>query len=75
MYVSYGLNVAVGIAAFIISKIIFTSSLKTSFMAIIAALIITAPLVLRWSRNIYINMFISYDPTFNKKKNNTVHKN
>ena len=35
MYVSYGLNVAVGIAAFIISYLIFNSSLKTSFIAIL----------------------------------------
>jgi uncharacterized protein (DUF983 family) len=62
MYVSYGLNVAIGIAAFIISFVIFGSSLKTAFIAIIASLIILFPFVLRWSRNIYINMFISYDP-------------
>ena len=62
MYVSYGLNVAVGIAAFIISYLLFHSSIKTSFIAIIAALIVLFPIVLRWSRNIYINMFVTYDP-------------
>ncbi len=67
MYVSYGLNVAVGIAAFIVSYLIFHSSLKVAFIAIIASLIVLFPFVLRWSRNIYINMFISYDPKFNKK--------
>jgi uncharacterized protein (DUF983 family) len=62
MYVSYGLNVGVGIATFIVSYLIFNSSIKTSFIAIIAALIISFPIVLRLSRNIYINMFVSYDP-------------
>jgi uncharacterized protein (DUF983 family) len=62
MYVSYGLNVAVGIAAFIISFVIFGSSLKVAFITIIATLILLFPFVLRWSRNIYINMFVSYDP-------------
>lgn len=62
MYVSYGLNVAVGIAAFIVSYLIFNSSIKTSFIVIIATLIVLFPIVLRWSRNIYINMFVSYDP-------------
>jgi hypothetical protein len=66
MYVSYGLNVAIGIAAFIVSYVIFNSSIKTAFIAIIAALILTFPLVLRWSRNIYINMFVSYDKQFDK---------
>jgi uncharacterized protein (DUF983 family) len=63
MYVSYGLNVAVGIAAFIVSYLIFHSSIKTSFIVIIATLIVFFPIVLRGSRNIYINMFVSYDPS------------
>ncbi len=67
MYVSYGLNVAIGIAAFITSYLIFHSSLKIAFIAIIASLILLFPFVLRWSRNIYINMFVSYDPKFDKK--------
>jgi hypothetical protein len=33
-----------------------------AFVAIIASLILSFPFVLRWSRNIYINMFVSYDP-------------
>jgi hypothetical protein len=60
MYVSYGLNVAIGIATFIISYVIFNFTLKAAFIAIIVALVIL-PFVLRWARNIYINMFVSYD--------------
>ncbi|WP_264565390.1 DUF983 domain-containing protein [Flavobacterium sp. N3904] len=66
MYVSYGLNVGIGIAAFIISYLMFHSSIKTSFIIIIVTLIILFPVVLRWSRNIYINMFVSYDPKTNQ---------
>ncbi|KQB39059.1 hypothetical protein RCH33_2095 [Flavobacterium daejeonense] len=64
MYVSYGVNVAIGIAAFIISYVFCGASMKTSFIAIVATLIILGPMVLRWSRNIYINMFVHYDPNF-----------
>ena len=67
MYVSYALNVAVGVAAFIISYVLFATSIKNSFFVIIAALLILFPWVLRWSRNIYINLFVNYDPTTNKK--------
>ncbi|CAM3980764.1 MULTISPECIES: DUF983 domain-containing protein [Flavobacterium] len=67
MYVSYGLNVGIGIAAFIISFLIFGSSLKVAFIAIVASMILSFPIVLRWARNIYINMFVSYDPKTNKK--------
>ena len=66
MYVSYGVNVAIGIAAFIIAYVFLHLSLKVSFIAIVTSLIVLYPLVLRISRNIYINMFVSYDP--NSKK-------
>jgi len=62
MYVSYGVNVGIGIGTFIVSYLMLKTSIQTSFIAIIAALILLYPLVLRWSRNIYINMFVSYDP-------------
>ena len=64
MYVSYGLNVGIGIAAFIVSYVLFNASLEEAFISIIASIILSFPLVLRLSRNIYINMFVSYDENF-----------
>mgnify|MGYP003408578689 FL=1 len=64
MYVSYGVTVAISIAAFVISFVFFKMSLKHSFFSIIAAIILSYPYVLRLSRNIYINMFVSYDQNF-----------
>ena len=66
MYVSYGLNVALGVAAFVIAYLIFNSSLKIAFIAILASNLVLFPFVLRWSRNIYINMFVSFDKKFRK---------
>ena len=62
MYVSYGLNVAIGIAVFIISFMFFDASIGNAFIIIILTLIVLFPFVLRLSRNIYINLFVSYDP-------------
>ena len=62
MYVSYGLNVAIGIATFIISTVFLNASLGQSFSAIVIASLVLQPFVLRLARNIYINMFVSYDP-------------
>jgi uncharacterized protein (DUF983 family) len=67
MYVSYGLNVAVGVAAFIISNVFIGLDLVNSFIAIISTIVVAFPFVVRWARNIYINMFISYDPTASKE--------
>ncbi len=61
MYVSYAVGIAFGVAAFIISYLIFGSSLKVAFGAIIATLIIFMPVIIRLSRNIWINFFIHYD--------------
>ena len=66
MYVSYGVNVALGVVVFLITYLLIKLNLKESFAAIIASLLLFYPLVLRLSRNIYINMFISYDPSTNK---------
>ncbi len=66
MYVSYGLNVALGVAAFVISFVIFKTNLKIAFIAILASNLILFPFVLRWARNIYINMFVSFDEKYRK---------
>jgi uncharacterized protein (DUF983 family) len=67
MYVSYGLNVAVGIAAFIVSFVFFKTTIEQSFIAIVITLIVLFPFVLRLSRNLYINMFVTYDPKAGQK--------
>ena len=61
MYVSYGLNVAIGILTFII-VFQFDRSMITSFFSILITLLLAFPVVMRLSRNIYINMFVSYNP-------------
>lgn len=68
MYVSYGLGVALSIASFIITYLLLETSLKTAFISIIAALIILMPYIMRISRNIWINFFVSYDKNWNATK-------
>ena len=64
MYVSYGLNVALGIASFIVSYVILESSIEVAFISILVSNVILFPFVLRWARNIYINMFVSFDKKY-----------
>lgn len=61
MYVSYGLNVAIGIAAFVLAFVLFNASIGTAFVTIVLSIIVLYPLVMRLSRSIYINMFVSYE--------------
>ena len=60
MYVSYGLGVVLSVVAFIIAFGLFELDLKTSFYIIMATLILPMPLIMRISRNIWINIFINY---------------
>jgi len=61
MYVSYGVGIAFAVAAFIISYLLLNTSLLTSFIVIVITLISLSPLILRLSRNIWINMFVKYE--------------
>jgi len=61
MYVSYAVGIAFAVAAFVISFLFFKSTLITSFIAIVATLIAFLPIIVRVSRNIWINFFVHYD--------------
>ena len=61
MYVSYGVGIGFALVAFAISYLVLESSLTTAFIAIVATLIAFMPIIMRVSRNIWINLFISYD--------------
>lgn len=69
MYVSYALGVAFSVAAFIISYVFIGSGLKTAFFAIIGTLVVFMPIIMRLSRNIWINFFISYKKDWSNKTN------
>ena len=66
MYVSYAVGVAIAVAVFVISSLLFQVSLLTSFCFISAVLFFMLPIILRISRNIWINFFVRYDPSSDK---------
>ncbi|QAA81797.1 DUF983 domain-containing protein [Aequorivita sp. H23M31] len=61
MYVSYAVGVAVAVATFVIVYLFLGLDRHITFFAIIAMLAILFPIILRVSRNIWINFFIHYD--------------
>lgn len=62
MYVSYAVGIAFATAAFVISYWLLQLSLLATFIAIVITLVIFLPVIVRWSRNIWVNFFFSYDP-------------
>lgn len=63
MYVSYGVGIAFAVAAFVIAYLFVGADLIETFIAIIATLVVFMPVIMRLSRNIWINMFVTYDPS------------
>jgi hypothetical protein len=60
--VSYALGVAIAVATFIITYFFIGLEVFASFMSIIGVLILLMPVIMRLSRNIWINLFFSYKP-------------
>lgn len=60
MYVSYGLGVAIAVAAFIVVHLFFGGGLMATFIGIIGTLVVLMPIIIRVSRNIWINIFLNY---------------
>ena len=61
MYVSYGVGIAFATPAFIIPYFFLNVSLLNTFFMIVAVLFIFLPIIVRLSRNIWVNLFFSYD--------------
>lgn len=61
MYVSYGIGIAFAVAAFVVSYVFFGGSLMAAFIAIVGTLIVFMPVIMRLSRNIWINLFMHFD--------------
>ena len=62
MYVSYAVGIAFAVAAFLISFLMIGADLPATFVAIVATLVVFLPVIIRLSRNIWINFFIHYSP-------------
>ena len=62
MYVSYAVGIAFATAAFVIAYLILNASLVNTFIAIVLTLIVSLPIIIRLSRNIWINFFFKYEP-------------
>ncbi|WP_299217860.1 DUF983 domain-containing protein [uncultured Aquimarina sp.] len=60
MYVSYGVGIAFAVAAFLIGNIFLKLDLLNTFFVIVGTLLVFFPIILRLSRNIWINIFMHY---------------
>ncbi len=64
MYVSYAVGIAFAVAAFVILKLVLNSSLEITYLGIILTIVGFLPVILRLSRNLWINMFVKFDSKY-----------
>ena len=63
MYVSYGLDIALGVALFVLSNVIFNWGTTAFLIIYVSSLLVLWPILFRKARIIWINLFIKYDKT------------
>ena len=68
MYVNYGITVAISVLVFLIAKLGFDLTLLSSFLTVLAALVLLAPINLRLSRILWINFFVNYKKEVRSEK-------
>ena len=60
MYVSYPVGVIFAVIAFVLSYMVFDLSLITTYIIIVIEMVLLLPVIIRLSRNIWINIFLNY---------------
>ena len=63
MYVSYALDIALGVALFVLSNVIFNWGTTAFLILFVVSLLLLWTIIFRKARLIWINIFIKYDKT------------
>ncbi|MEP0266285.1 DUF983 domain-containing protein [Dokdonia sp.] len=63
MYVSYPVGIIFAGITFILSYLVFNLDLIPTYIIMVAVMIVSLPIILRLSRNIWINIFMKFKKT------------
>ena len=63
MYISYGLNIGYGIALFLFMVLVLNFEIVVFLFSFFVLVVAIFPWTMRISRLIYINLFVSFDPS------------
>ncbi len=63
MYVSYGLNIALGVGLFLLLVVLFKLDLLVFLFMFFGSVLVLFPWIMRISRLTYINFFVDFDST------------
>ena len=66
MYVSYGMNIFLGISMFLLTVVLFDLEILTFLFIFLGTVLVLFPLNYWLSRLIWINLFVKYEKKLNK---------
>jgi uncharacterized protein (DUF983 family) len=68
MYVSYALTSGIFIVAYILQSTLLNLPITQFAIFMVSLLLLTFPLIARWSRVLWLNFFVTFDPLKAKKQ-------
>lgn len=68
MYISYAYGVAVFVAVFVLVDLLLGYGIWTTVGTLAVVQLLASPWIFRLSRSTWINLFVSYDPSYSKKR-------
>jgi uncharacterized protein (DUF983 family) len=68
MYVSYALTSGVFIVAYLLQLTLFNLPVTQFAVGMVSLLLLTFPLLARWSRLLWLNFFVKYNPPHQNKQ-------
>lgn len=68
MYISYAYGVAVFVAVFVLVDLLLGYGIWTTVGTLALVQLLASPWIFRLSRSTWINLFVSYDPSYSEKR-------
>ncbi len=68
MYVSYALGVGLGVALFLIAYFLLKFDFLVTFFFISGGILLLLPIIIRLSRNVWLNLFFKFDHKYLKNE-------
>ncbi|WP_034058954.1 DUF983 domain-containing protein [Lacinutrix jangbogonensis] len=72
MYVSYPVGIAIGGTSFFLTYFVFNLTLAVCYLLLVIVMLLALPVILRVSRNIWINLFMNFNKAKSSKRKETI---
>lgn len=72
MYISYAMSVLTALISIVFLTLFTNWEIWVKLVVIVAVLVLLVPFIFRYSRNIWLNIFVHFDPHYSDEKKPTI---